>query len=219
MPETKEIRFPRRTAAKARTRQRIESAARRLFVELGYNDATMAAIADAADVHVTTLFTHFASKQDMMTAIAATAGERFEAAVATQRAAGVPVLGFWRNEVLQAATAYERDKAGQLKLGRALSAHPELLPAWIALQLRLITLMTDYIAADMQVDARADRRPRMAAAMLVAGGVMAFETWLASGQTGDLVAENQSLIDAAEAILRDGLGLTSPLKTGPLKAG
>ena len=206
MQETNAARFPRRTAAKARTRQRIESAARRLFIELGYNDATMAAIAEAADVHVTTLFTHFASKQDLMTAIAATAGERFETAVAAQRAAGVPALPFWRQEVIQAASAYERDKERQLKLGRALSSHPELLPAWISLQLRLVDLLTDYIAADLGVAPAADRRPRMAAAMLVAGGVMAFETWLASGQTCDLVAENLALIAAAEAILKDGLG-------------
>lgn len=214
MPKTQEIRFPRRTAAKARTRQRIESAARRLFVELGYTDATMALIAEAADVHVTTLFTHFASKQDLMTAIAATAGVRFETSVAAHRAQGVPALAFWRNEVIQAATAYERNKDGQLKLGLALSANPELLPAWISLQLRLVNLMTDYIADELRVNPAQDLRPRMAAAMLVAGGVMAFEAWLASGQTGDLVAGNQRLIEAAEAILKDGLGLRPPLHAG-----
>lgn len=210
MQENNQVRFPRRTAAKARTRQRIESAARKLFVELGYNDTTMAAIAEAADVHVTTMFTHFASKQELMTSIAATAGERFEEAVISKRAASVPVLRFWREEVSRAAMAYERDKVGQLKLGHALSEHPELLPAWISLQLRLVNLMTDYIADELKVDPVADRRPRMAAAMLVAGGVMAFETWLASGQTCDLVAENEGLIEAAEAILKAGL----PLKAG-----
>jgi len=207
MTQPMAVRFPRRTATKARTRQRIQNAARRLFVELGYADATLAAIADAADVHVTTLFTHFASKQDLMTSIAVSAGERFEAHVAAQRAAGVPALAFWRSEVTQAAQAYERNTEGQLKLGRAMSEHPELLPAWITLQLRLIALLADYIAVQLPTDRPDDARAQMAAAMLVAGGLMAFETWLAGGRAGDLVRENLRLIDAAELILKAGLGI------------
>ena len=78
MSEASKVSFPRRTAAKARTRQRIEEAARRLFVTLGYGDATMAAIADAADIHITTLFTHFASKRDL--AAAAVLQKRMETA-------------------------------------------------------------------------------------------------------------------------------------------
>jgi len=61
-------------------------------VTLGYGDATMAAIADAADIHITTLFTHFASKRDLAAAIAGSRGRAFEEVVTMQRAQGVPVL-------------------------------------------------------------------------------------------------------------------------------
>jgi len=47
----------------------------------------------------------------------------------------------------------------------------------------------------------------MAAAMLVAGGRMAFDSWMESGRAGDLVAENERLLDAAEAVLAGGLPL------------
>ena len=207
MSEASKVSFPRRTAAKARTRQRIEEAARRLFVTLGYGDATMAAIADAADIHITTLFTHFASKRDLAAAIAVRAGERFEEVVTMQRAQGVPVLAFWRNQVARIAHAYERDGDGQINLGRALAGEPELLPVWYGHQRLQINLMTDYIADELGIDPAKDRRAQMAAAMLVAGGRMAFDSWMESGRAGDLVAENERLLDATEAVLAGGLPL------------
>lgn len=207
MNEPAKVNFPRRTAAKARTRQRIEEAARRLFVTLGYGDATMAAIAEAADIHITTLFTHFASKRDLAAAIAVRAGERFEEVVTMQRAQGVPVLAFWRNQVARIAHAYERDGDGQINLGRALAGEPELLPVWYGHQRLQIELMTDYIADELGIDSAKDRRAQMAAAMLVAGGRMAFDSWMESGRAGDLVAENERLLDAAEALLAGGLPL------------
>ncbi|HEX2814390.1 MAG TPA: TetR/AcrR family transcriptional regulator [Sphingopyxis sp.] len=207
MSEASKVSFPRRTAAKARTRQRIEEAARRLFVTLGYGDATMAAIAEAADIHITTLFTHFASKRELAAAIAVRAGERFEEIVAMQRAQGVPVLAFWRNQVARIAHAYERDGDGQINLGRALAGEPELLPVWYGHQRLQIDLMTDYIADELGIDATKDGRAQMAAAMLVAGGRMAFDSWMESGGAGDLVAENERLLDAAEALLAGGLPL------------
>ena len=207
MSEASKVSFPRRTAAKARTRQRIEEAARRLFVTLGYGDATMEAIADAADIHITTLFTHFASKRDLAAAIAVRAGERFEEVVTMQRAQGVPVLAFWRNQVARIAHAYERDGDGQINLGRALAGEPELLPVWYGHQRLQIELMTDYIADELGIDPAKDRRAQMAAAMLVAGGRMAFDSWMESGRSGDLVAENERLLDAAEALLAGGLPL------------
>lgn len=208
---TAQIAFPRRAAAKARTRARIEAAASRIFAELGYQDATMAAIAAAADVHVTTLFTHFRSKRDLLAVVAAAAGDWFEAAAAARRAEGVPALLFWRDLVARAAQAYERDGAAQLVLGRALTGEPELLPAWIAHQRRQVAVMTAYIAADLAADPAHDRRPQMAAAMLVAGGLLAFDAWLASGRTGDLVAENAALLRAAEAVMHGELcGIVPP---------
>lgn len=209
VPTPPKVSFPRRSAAKARTRERIEQAARRLFVTLGYSDATMAAVAEAADVHITTLFTHFSSKRELAMTIATTAGLRMEAAVMSHRAEGVPALAFWRMQIVRIANAYERDSDGQINLGRALAGEPELLPAWFAHQQLQISLMTDYIAAELGLDRKQDRRPQMAAAMLVAGGRMAFDMWIESGRAGDLVAENERLLEAAEAILANGLPLTS----------
>lgn len=209
MSEVSKVTFPRREAAKARTRLRIENAARHLFITHGYSDATMAAIADAADVHITTLFTHFASKRDLAEAIAVSAGKRFAEIATEQRDLGVPVLRFWRHQVLNIARAYERDGSGQISFSRALAAEPELLPVWSAQQQLQVDLMTDYIAQELgdHHDAATDGRAQMAAAMLVAGGRMAFDRWIAQGREGDLVKENERLLDAAESILASGFPL------------
>src|ERR1700761_1453296 len=68
--------FPRRTIRKQKTRERIVAAASKLFQELGYSEATLASIADEADVHVTTLFTHFSSKKELADALSDVAIER-----------------------------------------------------------------------------------------------------------------------------------------------
>jgi AcrR family transcriptional regulator len=49
----------RRERKKAETRQALVTAARRLFLERGYDEVTVAQIADEADTAVTTLFNHF----------------------------------------------------------------------------------------------------------------------------------------------------------------
>ena len=49
----------RRERKKAETRQALVAAARRLFLERGYDEVTVAQIADEADTAVTTLFNHF----------------------------------------------------------------------------------------------------------------------------------------------------------------
>src|ERR1700760_3811484 len=47
------------------TRQALLAAADRLFEARGYDNVTVAEIADAANISVKTLFTYFASKEDL----------------------------------------------------------------------------------------------------------------------------------------------------------
>jgi AcrR family transcriptional regulator len=56
----------RRVAGARETRQSIVSAARDLFVSLGYPVATFPAVADAAGVSVQTVYSHFPTKRDLL---------------------------------------------------------------------------------------------------------------------------------------------------------
>lgn len=55
-----------RERKKAQTRQRLADVAFALFRERGFNNVTVAEIADAADIAVSTLFTYFPSKEALV---------------------------------------------------------------------------------------------------------------------------------------------------------
>ncbi|WP_072806211.1 TetR/AcrR family transcriptional regulator [Rhodococcoides yunnanense] len=54
-----------RERKKLQTRQNVIAVAERLFEERGYDNVTVAEIADAADISVKTLFVYFRSKEDL----------------------------------------------------------------------------------------------------------------------------------------------------------
>src|ERR1700759_1383765 len=58
--------LPLRERKRALTREAILTAAGRLFEERGFDDVTVAQIADAANVSVKTLFVYFRSKEDLV---------------------------------------------------------------------------------------------------------------------------------------------------------
>lgn len=54
-----------RASKKARTRLAISEAATRLFIERGFEQVTVAEVAEAADVSIKTVFNYFAVKEDL----------------------------------------------------------------------------------------------------------------------------------------------------------
>ncbi|OZM74838.1 TetR family transcriptional regulator [Amycolatopsis antarctica] len=88
----------RRERKKAATRQRIADTALRLFLEHGYDAVGIRDVAAAADVAVTTLFSHFASKE----ALVFEQDEDFEQRLAravTERARHEPLVPALRREI------------------------------------------------------------------------------------------------------------------------
>ena len=80
-----------RDRKKLRTRQEISDVATRLFMREGFEEVTLAQIAEAADVSVKTIFNYFGSKEELYFD---RAGEAREALVATvrEREPGVTAL-------------------------------------------------------------------------------------------------------------------------------
>jgi AcrR family transcriptional regulator len=82
----------RRERKKAATRKALADAALELFLERGYEDVTVAEIADAADVSVTTLFNHFPGGKPALVFDEAQAREDALVAAVRDRPAGTGVV-------------------------------------------------------------------------------------------------------------------------------
>ena len=88
-----ETRTPgRRERKKAATRQALAAAARRLFLERGFDEVTVAEIADAADTAVSTLFAHFPGGKEALVLGDGEEREQALTAAVRQRPAGTSVL-------------------------------------------------------------------------------------------------------------------------------
>ncbi|TRV76466.1 TetR/AcrR family transcriptional regulator [Streptomyces sp. 130] len=88
----------RRERKKAATRQKIADTALRLFLEHGYDAVGIRDIAAEADVAVTTLFSHFASKEALVFEQDADFEHRLAQAV-TGRAPDAPLMPALRREM------------------------------------------------------------------------------------------------------------------------
>jgi AcrR family transcriptional regulator len=204
VPDARASRFPRRTLRREETRARIVAAASRLFRQVGYADATMASIADAADVHVATLFTHFKTKAEL----AATLGEAAIAELAglIAKAQGeLPFFAFFRGVVLGAAQTYQDNSGPNIAFGHELRRDPELAYGWLIYQQRQIEMLANYIASDYGLDLVEDNRPMLVASLLVASNTLTHDRWLDSQSALGLIDETLKSIELtqkmAEAIL------------------
>ncbi|MEU3373459.1 helix-turn-helix domain-containing protein [Streptomyces sp. NPDC006660] len=88
----------RRERKKAATRQKIADTALRLFLERGYDAVGIRDVAAEADVAVTTLFSHFASKEALVFERDDDFEQRLTGAVAA-RAPHQPLIASLRHEV------------------------------------------------------------------------------------------------------------------------
>ncbi|MBG0815527.1 TetR/AcrR family transcriptional regulator [Planomonospora sp. ID82291] len=153
-----------RELKKRRTRQALIEAAVRLFEDRGYDDVTVAEIADAAEVSPRTFFLHFPAKEDVLLAGADVRVDLALQAIAGRRAGeGLP-------EVLVRAMEQMVADAGDRDLPSGLAALRARLAASVpALQARLLQR---YLAAQAEL-ARAlqrefpDRLDAVAASALV----------------------------------------------------
>jgi AcrR family transcriptional regulator len=95
----------RRTRKRDETRRVIAEAAMRLFIERGFDDVTVAEVAEAADVSVNTVFNHFPTKEDLFFGSQETAGMGLDR-LAGDRKPGEPVIAFLRRYLSESIEQY-----------------------------------------------------------------------------------------------------------------
>ncbi|MFD7063183.1 TetR/AcrR family transcriptional regulator [Streptomyces sp. NPDC059906] len=135
----------RRERKKAATRQKIADTALRLFLERGYDAVGIRDVATEADVAVTTLFSHFASKEALVFEQDEDFEHRLTRAV-TDRASHEPLIPALRREILALVRHCTADSAAPI--WRMIDASPALRKYDESVRLRHAEALATAIAAD-----------------------------------------------------------------------
>lgn len=105
---------------------RLRDAALSLFVEQGFENTTVAQIAERAGLHRRTFFHHFADKREVVFAGQDDSGELLSAQIRAQPDSVDPLHAATAGLRLAVGTRYEQHREGAIKLGRVIAASPEL---------------------------------------------------------------------------------------------
>lgn len=168
-----------RERKKRLTREAIFEAARRLFTERGFEDVTVAEIADAANISVKTLFTYVRSKDELLFGGEPNVLDAIVTAVVDRRVGQTPLVA-----AANALLAAVDDKNGglaafQRAIGASPAARSRLRAMWDETEDALTGALT----------ARRDGPRERAARRLVAAQIMVLVRTVTSAEVSDLVAE------------------------------
>lgn len=202
--DSADVKYPRRTERRRKTRTKILRAASDLFLRSSFSATTMQNIADAADIHVTTLFMHFNSKNDLATVLAENAVEELrEHALAAQPAK--TFFDFFRDEAMNYAAV--RKNAGQphAAMWRGLRHDREFAFAWALYEQGQKSVYADYIALEYNLDRATDYVPDLLAAMMVECLVLPHERWAEAPGKRKLADEIAKGVEIAELAARQVL--------------
>lgn len=201
--------FPLRTKRKMETRKKLVRASRQLFVTKGYDETTLEEIAEAAGLHVQTLYRHFGTKQEL-----ARAGDiywlnLFEEAIA-KREPAVSTFKFWRDwmeDTVKQLLAEGETFRTHLK---ASHSTPTILGASLEIRSRYETLLTEHLAQDFNMDHEGISTPRLVACMLMAGNAYARARFV--DHDTDLHSDTLKVIDTVTEMFAHLVQIPAPAK-------
>jgi AcrR family transcriptional regulator len=188
-----------RERKKRATRDALARAALELFVERGYDETTLAEIAEVAGVSTRTIFAYFPSKEDILFATMQTMRDALAQALA-DRPAGTDALTALQDFIL--SSAYEKTELDH-KLGQVIAADATLSSHKRARIAEFQEVLAAAIADDLGVGAD-DLRPQVAAASLTA----AFEVLERQDRGHSTVPTHEEIaaaIDPVISFVRAGL--------------
>jgi AcrR family transcriptional regulator len=188
-----------RERKKRATRDALARAALELFVERGYDETTLAEIAEMAGVSTRTIFAYFPSKEDILFATMQTMRDALAQALA-DRPAGTDALTSLQEFIL--SSAHEKTELDH-KLGQVIAADPTLSSHKRARIAEFQEVLAAAIADDLGVGPD-DLRPQVAAASLTA----AFEVLERQDRGHSTVPTHEEIaaaIDPVISFVRAGL--------------
>lgn len=170
-----------RERKKRLTREAIFAAARALFAERGFDDVTVAEIADAANISVKTLFTYIGAKEELLFSGRPAVLSAVVEAVGNRRLGQTPLVA--AGQALLAAVDDqdpERNLGAFLRMaGSGPAARSRLRALWEETE----DALTEALAA------RRDGPRELAMRRLTAAQIMVLVRTVTSAEVGDLIAK------------------------------
>src|ERR1700743_3556343 len=191
-----------RERKKRRTREAIFAAAQALFAERGFDDVTVAEIADAANISVKTLFTYIGAKEELLFSARPAVLAAVVEAVGNRRIGQTPLVAAGQ-ALLAAADDQDQD--------RNLGAFLHLVSSGPAAQSRLRALWDETEDALTEaLAARKDGPRELAMRRLTAAQIMVLVRTVTSAEVGDLIAKGADTdtqrLEALKDWIRDAAG-------------
>ena len=162
-------------------RGRLEMAALELYAEHGYDQTTVAAIAERAGLTERTFFRHFSDKREVLFSRGTVLEELLTARSPTRRPTRRRTTS-WRGALEATATLLEGRREIAPRRQAVIDAHPELRE-------RELGKMTSWAAALTSALGERGVEPRLAGLVAQTGIAVfrvSFETWARGGATDDL---------------------------------
>jgi len=189
-----------RERKKQRTREAIVEAALRLFEERGFDQTTIADIAEAADIAPRTFFGYFPSKEDVVFADFQDVFDDLSARLSdrAEQETAIDAIREWIAGLLEEIDpADDRERCRKRVIGDS----PALADHNRALMGRIEELLAENIARDLD-DQPGDVRPRMIAAAVI-GALSALD--VKSAEQAPTHEEALAMVDEALRFLRGGM--------------
>jgi AcrR family transcriptional regulator len=184
-----------RERKKRLTREAIFAAAEALFSERGFDDVTVAEIADAANISVKTLFTYIGAKEELLFSGRPAVLDAVVAAVGNRKLGQTPLVA--AGQALLAAV-------DDTDPGRNLDAFLRMAGSGPAARSRLRALWEDTEEALAAVLATPRDGPReLAARRLTAAQIMVLVRTVTSTEVGDLLAKSADTDKQRQEALKD----------------
>jgi AcrR family transcriptional regulator len=190
-----------RERKKQQTREMITSAALRLFAERGYDETTLADIADAANIAPRTIFAYFESKEDILlceeSGFLSELKRRLDA-----RPAGATTVDAIREFL---SSIEHPDEQAKLRK-QVIAANPELQMKMRGRHAELEPMLAESIAKDLGAGP-GDIRPLLIAASITAAFTSVRDRIFAAESAGEPLTPEQGMatLDQVLEFLRGGL--------------
>lgn len=196
-----ELKYPRRTERRKRTRLKILDVAVRQFSKSGFAATTMQNIADEADIHVTTLFMHFNSKNELATQLVTEGVARLQERASAARGTKT-FFEFFREEALAYAANRRSVTQTDAAFWTNLRKDQDLAFAWTIYEHGQKNVYAEYISADHQLDRTSTYLADLVAALVVECLILAHERWASAPSRYKLADEIEQAVDLAERSAR-----------------